>query len=301
MVALNPVLSAGLFLGAYWLWLFFAHLIGLSLVTYGMISSSPKFNEIADLYFTNSWTVQGWAAGLFLLLNIGLTVGRPAQWLEFNRNHLKTKILPMVLRTAAGALIWVLLTHWLTPSQFLGPGFSWEEGLWATLIFVSRTVAWIGWACGEEWIFRKVLLERARSHFAKHRLGDWAAIGITTALWVLTRCWGYHLGVNQTLTLVLLGTILGLRASRGGSYLEGAAIVGVAAAIFQVLFSIPVLGQDFTGAWIIKYRSGELLQLVSGGAGGPLSSAAIQLALIGWILFKLDWKIEWTGKARRLR
>jgi hypothetical protein len=61
-------------------------------------------------------------------------------------------------------------------------------------------------------------------------------------------------------------------------------MLGGAAMVFQVLFSLPVLGHEFTGFWIIKYRSDHLLHFVSGGAGGPLSSSVIQLALASWLV-----------------
>lgn len=290
------ILRSMVFVASYWLWLFLAHLVGLSLVTYGMMGSRPQFNEIADLYFTNYWTIQGWAALLFLLVNIGLSVGRSTSWPEFHWPHLRGRTLPLVGKTLLACGLWILVTSWLTPSQFLGPGSSWEEGFWPLLSYFSRAVAWMGWAVSEEFVFRKVLLERMRRHFK-----DAAAIAAVTLLWILTRSWHQNLGVNQTLTLVLVGTALGLAACRGHSYLNGAAILGTAAMFFQVLFSLPVLGQDFTGVWIIKYRAEDLLQLVSGGPGGPLSSSFVQLALASWIIFKLDWKIVWTPKPRRLR
>jgi len=291
---LSKMVKSGLFIASYWLWLALAHLIGLSLVTYGVMDATPRFNEIADLYFTNYWTIQGWAAGLFLLVNAGLTVGRAASWPEFHWSNIKIKVLPLVLRTGIAALGWVLLMLWVTPAQFLGPGFSWEEGFWPLLSCISRAIAWLAWAFAEEWVFRKVLLEKLRTRYSA-----WISILIVTALWTLTRSWHQGLGLNQTITLILLGMALGLSVCQGRSYLTGAAILGTSTLIFQVLFSLPVLGQDFTGIWIIKFRAENLLQLVSGGPGGPLSSAFLQLALASWIAF--NWKIVWTPKSPQLR
>ncbi len=280
---MNEAKRAALFLLAYWGWLFAAHLLGISLVTYGMMDASPRFNEIADLYFNNYWTVQGWAALLFYLFNFGLTVGRQAHWPELSQRNLVHRALPQLMKASVASAAWVLLTFWITPSQFLGPGFSFEGGVWAAFSCLLRAGAWVGWAVGEEWVFRKVLLDRAKRLFAG-RGGDLAAIATVTALWILTRSWHQHLGINQTLTLILAGLALGLHAVRGGSYLAGAAMLGGAAMVFQVIFSLPVLGHEFTGFWIIKYRSDHLLHFVSGGAGGPLSSSVIQLALASWLV-----------------
>jgi hypothetical protein len=171
---------------------------------------------------------------------------------------------------------------------------SWEEGFWPLLSCISRAIAWLAWAFAEEWVFRKVLLEKLRTRYSA-----WISILIVTALWTLTRSWHQGLGLNQTITLILLGMALGLSVCQGRSYLTGAAILGTSTLIFQVLFSLPVLGQDFTGIWIIKFRAENLLQLVSGGPGGPLSSAFLQLALASWIAF--NWKIVWTPKSPQLR
>jgi hypothetical protein len=287
---MNEALKAGLFLLAYWTWLFFAYLLGISLVTYGMKDTAPKFNEIADLYFNNHWTIQGLAILLFYLFNFGLTVGRQAHWPELGARNLKQILLPFLLKTVGASIFWVLLTLWLTPSQFLGPGFSFEEGLWSAFNCLIRAVAWLGWAVGEEWVFRKVLLEKAKIWFGRHekRIGGPLVVGVAsilavTLLWILTRSWHQQLGLNQTLTLFLAGTALGLNVIRGGSYLKGAVLLGGATLSFQTLFSLPVLGHDFTGFWIIKYHSDHLLHLVSGGAGGPLSSSILQLAIASWI------------------
>jgi hypothetical protein len=283
---LKSAVVLSLFLLGYWMWLFMAHLLGISLVTYGMMDSAPKFTEIADLYFNNYWTVQGWAGLLFFLFNFGLTVGRQAHWPELSARNWRGTLLPTLIKTILGSVLWVLLTLWLTPSQFLGPGFSFEEGLWSALNCVIRALAWLGWAVGEEWVFRKVALERLKKILAASlgpRATEWATVLGITFLWVLTRSWHQQLGLNQTLTLSLVGLALGFYSFRGGSYLNGAAILGGATLSFQVLFSLPVLGHEFTGFWIIKYRSSDLLHFVSGGAGGPLSSAILQLGLVSWI------------------
>ncbi|MFN7684264.1 MAG: type II CAAX prenyl endopeptidase Rce1 family protein [Oligoflexia bacterium] len=293
---MNELAKAGAFLLTYWVWLFLADLLGLSIITYGATSgggalgmggTTPRFNEIADLYFNNYWTVQGWAALLFFLFNFGLIVGRQAHWPELSRRNLLNRFFPLVLKTVMASVVWVMLTLWLTPSQFLGSGFPVEESFWSGFNCLVRGVAWLGWAVGEEWVFRKALLERVQKAIPQRFL----AILIVTALWVLTRSWHQHLGMNQTLTLILAGLALGLHASHGGSYLQGAALLGGTTLAFQVLFSLPVLGHEFTGFWIIKYRSdslpslsNHLLHLVSGGAGGPFSSSVLQLGMIGWLV-----------------
>jgi hypothetical protein len=291
--------SSALLLAAYWLWLFLCHLVGMSLVTYGMLDSTPGVQEIADQYFANYWTIQGWGSLAFFLLSWGLSISNPTPWNEMNGKFWKAQVAPNFLRAAAGATLFILTLMAFTPFQYLGPGFSWTDGPWGVLNWASRSIAWWGWALGDELVFRKLLLPRLRDLFRSH--AETLAIVITTALWVLTRSLHQPLGWSQTLTLTLLGLILGLRVTRGRHYLGGAALLAGSTWVFQALFSLPLLGQEYPGIWMIKFSSAwadshPWLRLLSGGAGGPGASALLQLFLLGVLV-----RILWTTPRGSLR
>lgn len=298
--------NAALVLASYWLWLFLFHLVGMSLITYGMLDSNPGVQEIADQYFASFWTIQGWASLGFFLLLWGFSVVNPTGWSEMTASVWKSEVLPTFLKSAAAAAAFLTLLMVVSPFLNLGPGFSWTDAPWTALGWLARSTAWIGWALGDELVFRKLLLSRVRKllrhlHPRGHSISDILAVALVTAIGVFTRAWRQHLGWSQTLTLTLLGLVLGLRVIKGRSYLTGAALVAGFAWVFQSLFGLPLLGHDGIGIWIIKFPSSiddslSWLRLLSGGAGGPASSALLQLFLAGTVL-----RFLWTPGRGSLR
>ena len=308
----NPLISAGLVLATYWIWLSAFHLVGMAVVTYGMLGATPGVREIADQYYSNAWTIQGWGSLLFFLAAWGLSVADPGPWSEMSRSSWKTHFLPPFLRAAGASTAWILLLMAATPFQYLGAGFSWSEAPWSALTWLTRCVGWFGWAIGDEAVFRKLLLSRLRRWFSSRgdetpwvRHGDLLSVLVVTALGVLTRAFGQNLGLSQTLTLTLLGLVLGFRVCSGRHYLGGAAMLAASALVFQGLFSLPLLGQEQTGLWLLKFSPAsspsfspfpELMRFASGGAGGPASSGILQLFLLGALA-----RILWTLRGGSLR
>jgi hypothetical protein len=202
---------------AYWLWLFLAHLVGISLVTYGMLDGAPPFHEISDQYFAQYLTFQGVAGLLAFLLGWGLSASRPSAWAPFSVARWRTDFWLPFSRGALLAASFLVLLLVLAPFQYLGSGLSWADAPWDFLNTVARSIACVGWALGDEWVFRHLLLERARRF--SFRFAEFGAVALTTGLWVLTRSWGQHLGWSQITTLALLGSFLALRVIRGASHI----------------------------------------------------------------------------------
>ncbi|MBU6376117.1 MAG: hypothetical protein KGQ59_08990 [Bdellovibrionales bacterium] len=279
----------------------------MSLITYGMLSSSPSVQEIADQYFVNFWTIQGWGSLSFFLLTWGLSMSNPVPWLEMTRSFWISNVLPAFLKATVASAAFICALIFVAPSQYLGPGFSWTDAPWTVFNWLLRSFAWWGWALGDELVFRKLLLSRlirighsSSFSLSLSKYSGWIAVAIVTALWVITRTWNQDLGLSQTLTLVLLGLLLGARVLDGRHYLVGAAFLAAAAWVFQSLFSLPLFGHEFPGIWIVKFSSvvGESLwpRLLSGGAGGPLASALLQLFLLLSVV-----RILWTTHRESLR
>jgi hypothetical protein len=269
-----------------------------------MLGTTPSFQEISDQYFSNFWTIQGLASLGFFLFNWALSWNHATPWHEMTWSHWRTQTIPAFLwscLSAGGVFLLFLAT---TPFQYFGSGWSWTEAPWSALNWLTRSAALIGMALGEEWVFRKVLFEDLRRllrtrlhHFSADRL----AILITALLWTGTRTWHQSLGISQTVSLLFLGIWLASRVWQGRSYLEGAAILGAFAWIFQAFFSLPLMGHEFSGIWIFKFPStsgpwSPWPRWISGGAGGPLSSVLLQLFLLGAII-----KIHWKAMASWLR
>lgn len=294
--------------GSYALWLSLTQTIGLALVTYGMIDSKPGIQEIADQYSLNFWTIQGLGSFSYFLLCWGLSISRPLPWPELNISLWRMDLFPTLIRAVIAAVLFVMLLMLLSPFESLGPGLSWSVAPWGVLNWATRSLAWFGWALGDELVFRKFLLDHLRIGFQKstgpkilRRFSEEFALGSSTVLWILTRSWHEPLGWTQTSTLFLLGLILGSQVLRGRHYLVGAAWLAGSSWTFQCLFSLPLLGHDHTGLWLIRFSSPETgsfsgFRLIHGGAGGPGASLLLQ-----FILFVLLLKILWTRRRGSIR
>ena len=82
-------------------------------------------------------------------------------------------------------------------------------------------------------------------------------------------------------------------------------MLAASALVFQGFFSLPLLGQEQTGLWLLKFSPAsspsssafpELMRFVSGCAGGPAASGILQLFLLTALA-----RILWTRHRGSLR
>jgi hypothetical protein len=87
------------------------------------------------------------------------------------------------------------------------------------------------------------------------------------------------------LTVFLLSITLSVRQLNDRSFTRGAGFWCGLLVIFQPVFSLPLLGNDFSGVFLVKYQAPTTaLRLFSGGEGGPLAGFAFQFLLLIEIL-----------------
>jgi hypothetical protein len=89
-------------------------------------------------------------------------------------------------------------------------------------------------------------------------------------------------------TLFLASLALFTRSISEGDFTRGAGFWAAILIVFHPLLSLPILGNEFSGALLIKYESvasavdtaSATHRFLTGGLGGPISSFAFQLVLI---------------------
>ena len=128
---------------------------------------------------------------------------------------------------------------------------------------------------------------------------------ITAAFYCGIKVIQFDLGLMHLMTLFLLSLTLAARTWTDQDFVRGAGFWAGLLIVFHPLLSLPVLGDDFSGVLLIKYQAAaEVLadgesstfRFLTGGAGGPLSSFALQLVLLLSVcqsVFK-NRKMLWT-------
>ena len=110
--------------------------------------------------------------------------------------------------------------------------------------------------------------------------------GVVAILYCGVKLLQFDLGVMQLFTLFLISLTLSVQSFVDGDFGRGAGFWAALLVVFQPLLSLPALGGDFTGIVLIKFQpatndsADSLARLLTGGAGGPLSSIALQLLLV---------------------
>jgi uncharacterized membrane protein YhaH (DUF805 family) len=95
----------------------------------------------------------------------------------------------------------------------------------------------------------------------------------------------FELGWMHLLTLFLLSITLSVRQLNDRNFTRGAGFWCGLLVLFQPVFSLPLLGNDFSGIFLVKYQApSTALRLFSGGEGGPLAGFAFQFLLLIEIL-----------------
>jgi hypothetical protein len=109
------------------------------------------------------------------------------------------------------------------------------------------------------------------------------------------------------ITLFLISMALGVRSISEGEFARGAGVWAGLLVVFHPLVSLPVFGNDVQGVVLIKYQESaesvsEAFRMLTGGAGGPLSSVALQVFFLAEVIQRVirDKKILLNRRAPRL-
>jgi hypothetical protein len=172
--------------------------------------------------------------------------------------------------------------------RYLGFFIQFDEAPLALLTVLVRIFALGAFAYCEEYIFRRKILKDLLHQIGNRHpslAASLVAAGVTGLLYCGIKVLQFDLGVMQLLTLFLISSTLSVQALQDDDFGRGAGFWAAILIVFQALLSLPLLGGDFSGLVLIKFQpsaedgSDTLTRLLTGGAGGPLSSVALQLLL----------------------
>lgn len=291
-------------IAAYAAWIAFFRLLALTFITYFLLGSSPRFQDITDVFGANEITLMAIAAVLFVA---GLVLFRPltstsrSEVVSFQR--LQRRFFPGLLGgtiLGVGTIIAFVLSG---NYRFQGLLLQADEGPWSLATAGLRALSITLLVYCEEFLFRQKLLSALRRDVA-----DIPAAVLCAVLFCAVKQLQFDLGWMQTATLFLATLALGLRAEVEGDFARGAGFWAALLVLFQPLLSLPVLGSDFQGIFLVRYEpspgiQADLFRLLTGGAGGPLSSFGLQLLLAAeaWQVYRRNRKILSRVKIRGAR
>ncbi len=267
--------------GSYIVWTVAFRLLALTLLTYLLISTRASFQDISDAFSANELTLLGIGTISFILLLFGLhpltTTTREELFSWYRIEH---QFMPGLLQgsmLAAALTVAFLIAGFY---KYVGFFIQFEDAPLALLGLALRVIAILGLVLGEEYVFHLKIQNRLRT-----QLPDLTSILITSLLYMSVKLLQIDLGWLQSITLFLISVSVGLRAVEQVDILRGAGYFSGLLLVFHTLLSLPVLGSDFQGLLMVKFEltvltDTDTARLLTGGAGGPLSSVGLQLVLL---------------------
>jgi hypothetical protein len=282
------------YLLAYAGWILVFRMLVLTFLTYFLTASGkhPRFEDISESFGANELTIMGLGALLFvLILHAFYPLTSTTRAEVFTPARLEKYFVPGFAHgatLAAGVtLAFVLSGHY----RYLGSFIQFDEAPLAGLTVLVRILALGVFAYCEEYVFRHKISRYIMSQLGHGRDPSrtatlpvrLATAGVVATLYCGVKLLQFDLGVMQLATLFLISLALSMRAFADGDFARGAGFWAAMLIVFQPLLSLPALGGDFAGIVLIKYQgsSPEVARVLTGGAGGPLSSLALQL-LLAW-------------------
>jgi hypothetical protein len=274
------LLRGSVFILAYAIWLRIFELVALTFLTYFLGASSdqpPRFDEISDAFASVELTLLGLASVLFVvLLRAFNPVAGASEEPIVTPQRLEWRFLPGFWHGSvlgSGMILAFLLSGLY---QYIGFFMQVEESFVSALSILLRALSLLSLVYCEEFIFRHKLSAYLQE------INRVAVAIFAAALFCLIKRLQFDLGVMQTLTVFLLSLCLSIRAFLDQDFGRGAGFLAALLVVFHPLLSLPIFGSEFSGLVLVKPLQDMegLTRLSTGGAGGPLSSLALQLLLV---------------------
>jgi hypothetical protein len=266
---------------SYSVWVLGFRLVVLTLITYALMSSNSRFQDISDAFAANELVLVGLGSLIFVvflrLLNPMTSISTDE---IFTSHRFERRFAPGFLSGAVLASGVVLAFLMSGLYRYLGFFVQFEEAPLAVANVGLRVLTLGCLAYCEEFVFRHKLMGMLRS-----RMPDvWAAVAIAL-LYCGVKALQFDLGLMHLISLFLLSLALSVRTVVDGDFARGAGFWTGLLVVFHTLLSLPVFGNEFQGVLLIRYQNlieGEsgTARFLTGGAGGPLSSFALQLIFV---------------------
>lgn len=275
--------KAGGLMLAYALWVGLFRLLALSFVTYFLAHSTgsgkaPRFEDISEAFGSNEITLMGIAAGAFVLLlrNLYPLTSTSSQDL-FSPKRFEKKFVPGFFHGALLVTALVLALLLGGSYRYMGVFIQFDEAPLAVAAVAMRAIALGIMAYSEEYVFRRKLAVFLR---------EWPPIAVaifSASAFCAVKTLQFDLGWMHLMTLFLVSLALSVRFYSESDFGRGAGFWAGILIVAHPLLSLPVLGNEFSGLFLVKYQAktaSEAARFFTGGPGGPLQSFAFQLLLV---------------------
>jgi hypothetical protein len=275
------------FVCIYAIWVISVRFLALTIITYFTISPNSHFQDINDAFSSNEVGLMGLSAVLFLFLLQQLNPVTAISREEIiTQEQIEKNFLPGFVRGAGLAGFITLIFVLAGVYRYLGYFIQLDEAPLELANVLLRMTALGSLAYCEEFIFRYKLSKQLQERLPDIVVANWIAF-----LYCGIKILQFDLGWMHILTLYLVSVALFYRSRNGEAFSRGAGIWAAVLIIFHPLLSLPIFGNNFSGMLLVKYSSSHpefklgsnsqtLVRLVTGGAGGPISSLTFQIILI---------------------
>lgn len=291
----------------YLAWVQAFRLLVLTFITYFLMSPNSQFQDISETYGANEVSLMGLAALLFVAFLKWLhpmtstTSQEIFTPLRFENHFLKGFLQGGML--ACGVSLAFLLSGLY---RYLGFFIRFDEAPLALANVVVRVAGLFALAYCEEFIFRHKIM----GYLKQRGYTTYPATLLTAVLYCLIKLLQFEIGIMHLMTLFLVSVALALRTFAANDFLRGAGFWAAVLIVFHPLLSLPIFGNEFSGVLLIKYQASsapasesqsELTRILTGGAGGPISSLAFQLVLLLDIVRGILKKNQLNSDSQELR
>jgi len=276
--------------GYYAAWIVVFRLLVVTIITYFLVGGSTvpgtvRFQDITDSYGANEVSIMGLCSLIFVSMLRWLnpitttTTGEIVTLKRLEKRFFPGFVHGAVLATGVISAFVISGVY-----RYLGFFIQFEEAPLAMASVLMRVSGLALLVYCEEFIFRDKMLRQLKNH-----LPDAASAVITAACYCGVKALQFDLGLMHVITLFLISIALFIRTMTEGDFTRGAGFWAAILIVFHPLLSLPILGNDFAGIFLVKYQSATgssvdtasaTTRFFTGGAGGPIASFAFQLVLV---------------------
>jgi hypothetical protein len=250
-----PLLMAMRIVGFYAIWILLFKQFILTFTTYFLIPSKPGFQDITDTLGSNEITLIGVCALVFVSLMkflYPLTMVTVDQIISSKKlkNEFRLGIVHGTVLSLGIVLAFVLNGQY----RFLGFFIQFDEAPMEILNIAVRTLGLLALVYCEGFIFYEKIQKCLESY---PRATQTLVIGIT---YCFIKYIQFDLGVMHLLTLFLISMVLSIKSTDSARFEEGAGFLTALLVIFHVIVSLPVLGNEFSGIFHVKYQAPQTFE-----------------------------------------
>jgi hypothetical protein len=272
-----------------------SYLVSLSLKTGTDFSNTV--NEIADQYLLLSLSIGAlvlmltlWQGDRALYRQIPFWNDLRKPFWQLDRNR-KEELLRGLSSGALAALVYLIFFAISGQLGYLGVYITSTFGTPIFPLFFTDIAALLTLLVCEEFLFRQKILRGLLAVMPES-----AAIGLTTALYILSRHWHFHLEAFDYLNLACLNFVLGYFYVKSGKIHRGLGFLAALILLLHNVGGLPLWGYESPSFFLFKSgpRSSALL---TGGVSGPLGGLGLFGILVIFALGSfLTWKRELEAK-----